>query len=273
MADDWGKDATRRAKALMIDHTVPNAARVINCLYGGQNHFDADRKVARAVAAAAPAVKALAPAGRAFRRRVLRFLIAEAGIRQFIDVGTGLPLVGHTHEVAQGIDPKCRIVYVDDDPMVISHARALLRSAPGGEVGYVDAGLHEPDAIIKGAQEILDFGQPVAVLLLFNLAYLADTAQAADVVSALAGATVPGSYIAIYHLASDLGPELDPAIRTWNSLLPRQPLTLRSGPDVAGLVAGFEPVPPGLVPISDWRPNPGKPAPPVSAHGIVARKD
>src|ERR1700678_1312348 len=164
MADDWGEDATRRAKAALISTEAPNAARVIDFLYGGQNNFEADRKAARALAAAAPVVAAVAPAIRAFQQRVLRFLVAEAGVRQFLDIGFGLPLVGNTHEVAQSVAPECRIVYVDDDPMVLSHARALLRSAPGGAVGYVDADVHDPGEIVAGAQETLDFSQPVAVM-------------------------------------------------------------------------------------------------------------
>src|SRR5258707_10314749 len=116
MADEWGEEAARRAKAALIDTTVPNAARVTDYLYGGQNNFAADRKAGRAMAATAPVIAAIAPAVRAFQQRVLRFLVAEAGIRQFLDVGTGLPLVGSTHEVTQSLVPECRIVYVDSDP-------------------------------------------------------------------------------------------------------------------------------------------------------------
>ena len=174
MADDWGEDATRRAKAALINTTVPNAARVADYLYGGQNNFEADRRAARALAATAPVIVAIAPAVRAFQRRVLRFLVAEAGIRQFLDIGTGLPLVGNTHEVAQSLVPECRIAYVDNDPMVLSHARALMKSAPGGAVGYVDADVREPGAIVAGARETLDLSQPVAVLLLFTLAFVWD---------------------------------------------------------------------------------------------------
>ena len=132
MADDWGEDATRRAKAELISTTEPSAVRVTDYLYGGQNNFEADRKAARALATAAPVIADIAPAVLAFQQRVLRFLVAEAGIRQFVDIGTGLPLVGNTHEVAQSLVPECRIAYVDNDPMVLSHARALLKSAPGG---------------------------------------------------------------------------------------------------------------------------------------------
>jgi hypothetical protein len=152
MADDWGEDATRRAKAALITTTVPNAARVADYLYGGQSNFEADRKAARTLAATAPSIVSIAPAVLAFQRRALHFLVSDAGITQFLDIGMGLPLVGATHEVAQSIVPECRIVYVDNDPMVLSHARALLKSAPGGAVGYVDADVRDSAAIVAGAR-------------------------------------------------------------------------------------------------------------------------
>ena len=274
MADDWGEEEARRAKAALINTTVPNAARVADYLYGGQNNFEADRKAARALAATAPVIATIAPAVRAFQRRVLRFLVAEAGIRQFLDIGTGLPLVGNTHEITQSLVPECRIAYVDDDPMVLSHARALMKSAPGGAVGYVDAEVRDPGAIVAGARATLDFSQPVAVLLLFTLAYIVDAAEAAAVVTSLVAKMAPGSYVAVYHLASDLDPALDAAARQWNKMMPAQPITLRSGPEVAGLVAGLDPVPPGLVPVTEWHPAPDDPRfeHAVPIHGIVASK-
>lgn len=274
MADDWGEDATRRAKAAQIDATVPNAARVADYLYGGQNNFQADRKAARSLAVAAPVIADIAPAVLAFQHRVLRFLVAEAGIRQVLDIGTGLPLVGNTHEVAQSLAPECRIAYVDSDPMVLSHARALMKSAPEGAVGYVDADVRDSGAIIAGARETLDFTQPVAILLLFTLAYVEDPAEAAAVVPSLMAALPSGSHAAIYHLASDLDPALEEAVRQWNKMMPTQPLTLRSAARVAGLAAGLDPVPPGLVPVTEWRPDPDDPGfeHVIPVHAIVARK-
>ena len=274
MADDWAEDATRRAKADLIDTTVPNAARVADYLYGGQNNFAADRKAAHALATAAPVIGAIAPAVRGFQQRVLRFLVAEAGIRQFLDIGTGLPLVGNTHEVTQALVPECRIAYVDNDPMVLSHARALMKSAPGGAVGYVDADVRDSGAIVAGARATLDFGQPVAILLLFTLAYVEDAAEAAAAVSSVTAAVPSGSYVAIYHLASGLDPALEEAARQWNKMMPAQPIALRSRPEVAGLVAGLDPVPPGLVPVTEWRPAPADPRldRTVPVHGVVARK-
>jgi hypothetical protein len=274
MADDWEEDATRRAKAAQIDTTVPNAARVADYLYGGQDNFQADRKAAQTLAAAAPVIADIAPAVLAFQRRLLRFLVTETGIRQFLDIGTGLPLVGNTHEVAQSLVPECRITYVDNDPMVLSHARALMKSAPGGAVGYVDADVRDPAAIVAGARETLDLSQPVAVLLLFTLAYVEDAAEAAAVVPSLMAAVPSGSHVAIYHLASDLDPALEEAGRQWNKMMPAQPITLRSGREVTRLVAGLEPVPPGLVPVTEWRPAPDDPGleRAVPVHAIVARK-
>ena len=274
MEEDWGEDETRRAKAALISTTVPNAARVTDYLYGGQNNFEADRKAARTLAAAAPVVGALAPAGRAFQQRVLQFLVAEAGIRQFLDVGTGLPLVGNTHEVTQSLVPECRIAYVDNDPMVLSHARALMKSAPGGAVGYVDADVRDCDAIVAGARATLDFGQPVAVMLLFTVTYVEDAAEAVAVVSSLMAAVPSGSYVAICHLASDLDPALAEAARQWNKMMPAQPITPRCRAEVARLTACLDPVPPGLVPFTEWRPAPDDPRfeNTVPVYGTVAAK-
>jgi len=274
MPDDWGEDATRRAKAALITTTVPNAARVADYLYGGQSNFEADRKAARALAAMAPSITSIPPAALAFQQRALQFLVTEAGITQFIDIGTGLPLVGATHQVAQSLVPESRVVYVDNDPMVLSHARALLKSAPGGAVGYVDADVRDSDAIVAGARETLDLSRPTAVLLLFTLAYVPDPAEAAAVVSSLAAAMPPGSHVAIYHLASDLDPALKEASREWNKIMPAQPLTPRTRAEVAELAAGLEQVPPGLVPITEWRPAPGDPQfeHVVPLHAVVARK-
>jgi hypothetical protein len=273
VGDDWQQDATRRAKAALIDSTTPNAARVGDYMYGGQNNFEVDRRAARALVTAAPIAGTIAPAGRAFQRRVMEWLVAEAGIRQFLDVGAGLPLVGNTHEIAQSHVPECRIVYVDNDPMVLAHARALMKSTPEGAIGYVDADIRDTNGIVGEARATLDFGQPVALLLLFTLAYVGDPAAAA-VVSSLMPSLSPGSYVAIYHLASDLDPTLQEAATLWNMLLPTQRIKLRSRSQVADLVAGLELVPPGLVPVSEWRPAPADPRFEhiVPIHAVVARK-
>jgi hypothetical protein len=225
--------------------------------------------------AAAPVVRVIVPAARAFHRRMVRHLVAEAGVRQFLDIGAGLATSGRTHQLAQSADPRCRIVYVDTDPMVLSHARALTDSAPEGAVGYVDAHVGNPGAIVAGAAATLDFGEPLAVMLLSTstLAFIADTAAAAASVSALAAAIPPGSYVGLYHQASDLDPALHAGIRRWNKLS-AQPVTLRSRAEVALLVEGLAPVPPGLVPITEWRPEPDDPRYDrvVPVYGVLARK-
>ena len=274
MADDWEEDATRRTKSALISTTVPNAARVADYLYGGQSNFEADRRAARTLLAAAPVVASIAPAGRLFQQRALQFLVSEAGIRQFLDIGTGLPIVGATHEVTQSMAPTSRIVYVDNDPMVLSHARALMKSAPGGAVGYVDADVRDSVSITAGARATLDLSQPVAVLLLFTLAYVPDDAEAAAVISSLAAAVPSGSYFALYQLANDLDPGLEEAARLWNKLMPAQSIRLRSRAQTARLIAGLDLIPPGLVPLAEWRPDQDAPGTedPVPVHAAVARK-
>lgn len=270
MADN---DDERRARAALIDTNAPNPARVGDYLYGGRDNFEADRKVARAMMTVAPVVGALQPAMRAFRQRVVRYLVAEAGVRQFLDIGIGLQMTtGSTHAVAQSIDPRCRIVYVDSDPVVLAHARALVRSTAEGAARCVDADIFDPAAIMAGARGTLDFARPVA-LLLATLAFTPDTAAAAAMVSSLLAAMVPSSYVAIHHQASDLHPALGLAVRRWNRQAARK-VTLRSADEIASLVAGLDVVPPGLVPICEWRPEPGDPSfeDVVPVHGVVARR-
>src|SRR5215469_12804555 len=163
--DDWGQDCTRRAKAALVDTTVANPARVGDYLCGGRDNFEADRRAVRIMRQASSAAAAITPAARAFRQRAVRYLAAEAGIRQFLQIGTGMATSGDTHEVAQSIDPDCRIIYADSDPAVLAHGRALMRSSRAGAVGYVDADVREIGEIVAGARPTLDFGRPVAVLL------------------------------------------------------------------------------------------------------------
>ena len=273
VGDDWRQDATRRAKVALIDTTTPNAARVGDYLYGGPNNFEADRKAARTLIAAAPATTTIVPAARAFHQRVVRYLAGEAGVTQFLDIGTSLATSGSTHEIAQDAVPESRVVYVDSDPMVLAHGRALMTSTSRGAIGFVDADIHEPDAIVADARATLDFGRPVAIMLLSTLAAVADNATAVAVVSSLAAAVPSGSYIALYHVASDLDPAMPLAASEWTKMSGR-PVTLRSRAEIAALVAGLDLVPPGLVPISEWRPAATDPRfeDLVPVHGVVARK-
>jgi hypothetical protein len=273
-ADGWA-DPARWIRAELIDATAANPARTADYLDGGRDNFEADRNAARLMMAAAPVVRVIVPAARAFQQRIVRYLVAEAGVRQFLDIGGGLATSGRTHQLARSLDPRCRIVYADSDPMVLSHARALTNSAPEGAVGYVDAHIGHPGAIVAGAAATLDFGEPVAVMLLSTstLAFIADTAAAAASVSALAACVPSGSYVGLYHQASDLDPALQAGIRRWNKMS-AQPIMLRSRAEVALLVAGLAPVPPGLVPITEWRPEPDGPRYDrvVPVYGVLARK-
>jgi S-adenosyl methyltransferase len=273
MADCWLHDSTRRAKAALIDSTVANPARVGDHMSGGRNNFEADRRAARAMVAASPIVTALVPAMRAFHQRVVRYLVAEAGIRQFLDIGTRLDMSGNTHEVAQSLAPECRIVYVASDPMVLSHARSLAMSTADGAVAAVGAAQDDPGAILACAGRTLDLGRPVAILLMATLAFVLDDAAAAEIMASLTGAVAVGSHVALHHQASDLGPEIVSVARRWNAMSDRR-ITLRSRGQLAGLLRGLDPVPPGLVPIDEWRPEPSGPhfGHAVPLYGVVARK-
>jgi hypothetical protein len=293
MSDEGDHEARRRVKPSLIDVTVPNAARAADFLYGGRDNFAADRKAVRAVAASVPAVERIPAEARAFRHRVIRYLVAEAGINQLLDIGTGLVPPGATHELAQSIDPESRIVYTESDPMVRLRAQALIRAASSGSVSCVDGDIADADAIVASALPTLDLSRPVAVLLLSTLAHVPTTIAAARAVSALMAAVPSGSYAVIYHLASDLDPAMPAAARHWNKTTPT-PLTLRSRTDVLSLVSGLELVPPGVVPVAEWHPDLAAtagqddsgaqadsgalaasgtpPVQPVPIHGVVARK-
>jgi hypothetical protein len=206
---------------------------------------------------------------------VVRYLVAEAGISQFLDVGAGLPTAGLTHEVAQSLDPRSRIIYVTGDPVVLVHARALAKSTPGGSVECVEARFGDLDTIRTGTSAVFDWGRPTAVMLLSTsvLARIEDTAMAADAVAALLAEQPSGSYVALYHLASDIDPSVRTANRRWNRGS-SQKITLRSRDEVARLVTGLELVPPGLVHACEWRPAPGDPTfdGVIPLYGVVARK-
>ncbi len=270
MTDD---ETTRRVRAALVDTTLPNAVRVGDYLYGGRNNFEADRKAARAMVAAAPSTALIPRAARAFHQRAVRYLVAQASVTQFLHIGTGLTPAGNTHDVAQSIDPRCRIVYADSDPVVLAHARALMTSTPEGAIGYLDTGVRDPGALASGASATLDFTRPVAFLLLATLSFVLDAGVAGAIVRRLLSAAPAGSHVVIYHQASDLDPAAALVARRWNRVSSR-PVTHRSRQEVAGLVAGLEVVPPGVVPVCEWRPAPGDPcfADVVPVHGVVARK-
>jgi hypothetical protein len=298
-----GHDGGQPSASELIDVTAPNAARISDFLQGGQANFATDRKAAAALVESAPSIAAIPASARAFRRRVVRYLAADAGIRQFLDVGHGLLPPGNTHEIAQAVDPASRIVYVEGDPMMFERARATITSAPGGRVEVVEGDVADVTGIISavGLSEsglpaagpsgaagtanpagddrsadgaMLDPGQPLAVLLLSTLAHVPSSAEAAKVVSALMDSAPSGSYLAMYHLASDLDPAVGGALKLWNAAA-TVPIVLRSSAEVGALVTGLDLVPPGLVPVNDWRPDacdPPAPATQVPIHALVARK-
>jgi len=263
-----------------IDTSVPHSARRYNYWLGGKDHFEVDRRSGDKVAAAFPPIRTAARLNRAFLQRAVRFLAAEAGIRQYLDVGTGLPTADNTHEVAQAIAPASRIVYVDNDPIVLVHARALLTSTREGVTTYAEADLSRPDTILKAAQlrEILDLGQPVALLLVAVLHFLPDDAVAADAVRQLVAALAPGSFVVLSHAASDL---LDDASRERIEAMFDQgnehgPFQMRAKGQIAAFVEGLELIDPGLVPIQTWRADTDTDVLPddqVGMYGVVAYKE
>jgi O-methyltransferase involved in polyketide biosynthesis len=190
-----------------FDARVAHPARVYDYWLGGKDNFEADRIAGEETIAAYPAIRASARANRAFLARTVSYLAADAGIRQFLDLGTGLPTASNTHEVAQSVAPESRVVYVDNDPLVLSHARALLTSSPEGVTAYLDADLRDTDHILEQAAGTLDFGRPVAIMLLAILHYIPDLAEARRIVARLVDAVPSGSYLAISHAASDISPE------------------------------------------------------------------
>ena len=206
----------------------------------------------------------------------LRFLSVEEGIRQFLDIGTGLPTADNTHEVAQRLAPESRVVYVYNDLLVLAHARALLTSTPPGVTAYLDADVHRPSRIIDEAAETLDFSQPVAVMMLGILNFVLDTTEAEAIVNHLMEAVPSGSYLAVSHPTTELGCEANrEAMRFWNEHVQPPPITARTGAEIRRFLAGLQLAEPGLVPCTQWRPDPvevGAAAPQVALYAGVARK-
>jgi hypothetical protein len=236
---------------------TPNPARVYDALLGGKDNLSADREVAARLAAAKPALLANVRANRRYLGRVTRYLATEAGIRQFLDLGTGLPNQDNTHEVAQRAAPGARVVYVDNDPVVLAHARALLTGAPDGATDYLDADIREPGIILARAARTLDLTKPVAVMLLGVLYMIPDADRPYEIVAALMNAVPPGSYLAISHPASDVDEEAAAeAARQYNASLPATQ-TNRTREQVTRFFDGLELLEPGVIQLNRWRPDPG----------------
>ncbi len=250
-------------------------ARVYDYWLDGKDNFAADRVVGEETTAIFPGIRLSAQANRAFLRRAVRYLAGQAGIRQFLDIGTGLPTADNTHEVAQAVAPESKVVYVDNDPLVLAHARALLTSRPEGVTAYLDADIQDTGAILEQAAKTLDFTQPVAIMLLAILHYIPDLAEARQVVAALTGAVPGGSYLVISHAGTDLLPDDVAAFEeSLNAHLPAEHHHVARPRDlVTGLFDGTRLVDPGVVRVSDWRPDsPEEAATPTILWGGVARK-
>jgi hypothetical protein len=257
-----------------FDTSVAHIARVYNFWLGGRDNYAADRDAAEQVIAAYPAILSSVRAQRAFLGRAVRYLVEEAGIRQFLDIGTGLPSADNTHEVAQRAAPQARVVYVDSDPIVLAHARALLTSSPQGATHYVDADLRDTDKICEQAAEILDFGAPLAILLIGVLHCIPDADDPAGIVAALVDVMPPGSYLVIAHPASDIhSSQVTTAADRMNPLM-LEPVTLRTHDQVGRFFQGLDLVEPGLVQLHRWRPGPEGVFPDhdIANYGAVARK-
>jgi S-adenosyl methyltransferase len=242
-----------------FDTSVAHQARMYDYLLGGKDHYEADRVAAEAGLKAWPDMAFGARANRAFLGRAVRYLAAEAGIRQFLDIGTGIPTAGNTHQVAQAIAPQSRVVYVDYDPIVLAHARALLVTGAAGATEYIDADLRDTGTILTQAAQLLDFSQPVAVTLLAILHAIPDSADPHAIVATLKDAVPAGSYLALSHMGADLlaADTQQGIMNAVNPAASQQQYFYRTGEQVARFFEGTDLVEPGLVRVEEWRPDPG----------------
>jgi hypothetical protein len=239
-----------------FDTSVAHSARVWNYWLGGKDNYKVDRELAGELAETFPGIREVARQARQFLFRATRYLVAEAGIRQFLDIGTGLPTASNTHQIAQGIVPQARIVYVDNDPLVLVHARALLTSHPEGATDYVDADVRDPDTILREAARTLDFTQPIALMMLGILGWIPDSDHPHEIVGRFLGALPSGSYLVIND-GTDTHPVIVEAQGAFNqNPSAASPYYLRSPEQIARFFDGLELVEPGVVPPSRWRPDP-----------------
>jgi hypothetical protein len=258
-----------------IDTSVPHSARIWNYWLGGKDNFAIDRQVGDQVLLIFPDIGYLARSVRAFLTRVVTYLADEAGVRQFLDIGTGLPTKNNTHEVAQSIAPDSRIVYVDNDPLVLTHARALLTSTPEGRTDYIDADARDTDRVLQSAAGTLDFTEPVAITMLGVLGHILDDDEANAIVDRLLDAVPSGSYLAITDPTHS--ESMDALLEQWNQF-GEPKMTARDPEQIARYFDRLELVEPGMVPVSKWRPDLGEvaidgaPRPEADPFGAVGRK-
>ncbi|MCH0561669.1 MULTISPECIES: SAM-dependent methyltransferase [unclassified Streptomyces] len=239
----------------LLNTTVPHSARIWNYWLGGKDCYEIDRQVGDQIRELNPEIVDIARAQRAFLKRTVTHLAAEAGIRQFLDVGTGLPTHDNTHEVAQALVPGARIVYVDHDPVVLNHAHALLTSTSSGATDYIDADLRDPEAILRAAGRTLDFGQPMALMLLGIAAHVPDDTAYA-VVGRLKDALPAGSHLVFCDSTERFHPtEMRAMVERWNEASDN-PRVNRTPEQLARFFDGFDLLEPGLVPVAEWRPDP-----------------
>lgn len=240
-----------------FDTSRAHMARVYDFWLDGKDNYAADRAVGEQVAAAYPDIRSAVRAQRAFLARAVHFLVAEAGIRQFLDIGTGLPSANNTHQVAQRAAPESRVVYVDNDPIVLAHARALLTSSPEGATAYIDADLRATDTILERAARTLDFGQPVAVMLLGILQGIPDQEGPGAIIARLMHAVPSASHLALTQIASDVAAdEVAEGVQRYNEQA-AAPVAARTHAEVCEFFAGLELVDPGVVQAHRWRPGTG----------------
>ncbi|ADP81492.1 protein of unknown function DUF574 [Pseudofrankia inefficax] len=257
----------------LLDTTVPHSARVWNYWLGGKDNYPVDRVVGEQVREVYPEIIDVARESRGFLSRVVSFLAGEVGIRQFLDIGTGLPTAGNTHEVAQAIAPDARVVYVDRDPLVLVHARALLTSTPQGVTAYVEADVRDPRTILAAAGDVLDFTRPIGLMMLGVLGNVADTDEACEIVARLIDAVPAGSYLVVNDgtiaSAEEAQGAIEAARRRKEAGDPYYP---RTPAQIARYFDGLDLVEPGVVSTPLWRPEPGTSPRPIGSHGAVARK-
>jgi O-methyltransferase involved in polyketide biosynthesis len=242
-----------------IDTTISHSARIWNYWLGGKDNYPVDREMGDTILSYVPELVRSARADRHFLSRAVRYLAHEQGIRQFLDIGAGLPTVDNTHEVAQRIAPEARIVYVDNDPLVLTHARALLTSTSRGRCDYIDSDLRDPGTILAQAAETLDFSRPIAIMMLGIVNFIVDTGEARTVLGQLLDAVPAGSYISISHPTTEFDAEpAAVALNFWNSS-GAAPMCLRSRAELLSFFEGTELAEPGVVSCPRWRPDPAEP--------------
>ena len=251
----------------------PHSARIYNYWLGGKDNYPVDREMGNQILSVLPMIGEMAVQNRAFLGRTVRFLASERGVRQFLDIGTGLPTADNTHEVAQSVAPESKIVYVDNDPLVLTHARALLTSSPKGRTDYVDADLRDPATILREAAKTLDLSRPVGLTLLGVIFHIPDD-SAYTLVQELVNALAPGSHLTLTHSTNAVtGKAMEEAVRQWNESA-SVPIGLRTPEEIERFFEGLEMVDPGLVSIPLWRPDHSEigEAQPMDEFGAVARK-